>query len=179
MHSNSNEKIPASHKFQYLLDALSNEARDVVSEFNVFADDYPKARKALTDLYNDKNNFSSLETIAKENPDRLRELTKSTAGCLKSLESVGVGKMQVGSVITYSLICKLPPLHIGSKRVTERSHRHLMTFAHALRREFEWRPPSPTFAAVHSHRMDRHRQMTADQQQQINNKIINQINISQ
>lgn len=112
----SNEKIPLSHKFQHLLSALSGEARVLVAGYEICDDDYPKAWKALTDVYNDKpsmfvhimNKFSSLESTAKENTEQLRELMKATSSCLKSLESVGIDKRAVDAVITYYLIRKLP-----------------------------------------------------------------------
>lgn len=112
----SNEKLPGSHKFQYLLSAQSGEARDLVTGYDLSDDDYPKAWKALTTVYNDRpsmfihimNKFSSIEAVIKEHPEQLRELLKATSSCLKALEGVGVDRKAVDAVITYYLICKLP-----------------------------------------------------------------------
>lgn len=112
----NNEKLPGSYKFQYLLGSLSGEARDIIAGFEVCDDDYSKAWKALCDVYNDKpmmfmhimKRFSSLEQITKEQPDKLRDLMKSTVACLKSLDSVGVDRTPVDPVIAYFLMRKLP-----------------------------------------------------------------------
>lgn len=111
-----NEKLPGSHKFQYLLSALKGEARDLVAVYEMTDDEYPKAWKALLEVYNDKpsmfvnfmNRFTALEPVTKEQPERLRELVKATASCLKSLETVGIPEAHVDAVITYFLIRKLP-----------------------------------------------------------------------
>lgn len=111
-----NEKLPGSHKFQYLLGALSGDARDLIAGFDVCDDDYPKAWKLLTEIYNDKpsmfvhimNKFSGLEPAVNENADHLRELVKSTSACFKSLASIGILQENVDAIITYYLIRKLP-----------------------------------------------------------------------
>lgn len=111
-----NNKLPGSHKFQYLLGALSGEPRDLIAGFDISDDDYPKAWKLLTERYNDKpstfmhimNQFASLEPVTTEDADQLRELIKSTSACLKSLTAVGLVEDQIGSIIAYYLMRKLP-----------------------------------------------------------------------
>lgn len=113
----SNTKLPGSHKIQYLNSVFCGEAKDIISGFELSDDDYPKAWKALCDVYNDKpsmfmhimNKFAALEPLAKEQPEPLRELIKATASCMKSLDGVGVDSDKVDSVVTYFLIRKLPP----------------------------------------------------------------------
>lgn len=112
----SNEKLPGSYKFQYLLGSLTGEARDIVSGFEVCDDDYIKAWRTLCEVYNDKpmmfmhimNRFSSLAHVNREHPDQLRELMKSAVACLKSLDSVGVDRTRVDPIFAYLLMRKLP-----------------------------------------------------------------------
>lgn len=112
----TNEKLPGSYKFQYLLGSLTGETRDIIAGFEVCDDDFVKAWKALCDVYNDKpmmfmhimKRFSSLEHVNKEHPEHLRDLMKSTVACMKSLDSVGVDRMQVDPVFAYLLMRKLP-----------------------------------------------------------------------
>lgn len=117
----SNDKLPGSHKIQYLNGALSGEAKDLISGFELCDDDYQKAWKVLCDVYNDKpsmfmhimNRFASLEHTSKEQPEQLRELMKATSSCLKSLESVGIDIKLNDAVIAYFLIRKLPPATVA------------------------------------------------------------------
>lgn len=88
-----NEKLPGSHKFQYLLGALSGDARDLIAGFEVCDDDYK---------------FSGLEPAVNENADHLRELVNSTSACFKSLASIGIPQENVDAIIAYYLIRKLP-----------------------------------------------------------------------
>lgn len=130
-----NERLPGSHKFQYLLGALSGEARDLISGYTVCDDEYPKAWKTLVDTYNDHpsmfmlvmNKFSAIEPIRQENPDRLRELIKSTSACLKSLESIGLVQENIDEVITYYAISKLPSETLAHWEQT-RDRKKLPTF---------------------------------------------------
>lgn len=130
-----NEKLPGSH-FQYLLGALSGEARDLISNFELSDEEYPKAWKTLCDVYNDKpsmfmhlmNKFSSLEPISKEQPENLRELMKATSACLKSLDSVSVDRTQADPIITYLLIRKLPAQTVAYWEET-RNRKALPSFA--------------------------------------------------
>lgn len=95
---------------------MSGEARDLIAGFDICDKDYMKAWNLLTEKYNDKasmflyvmNKFTSLESANNEDPEHLKELIKSTAIYLKSLESVGIPRDNVDAVISYYLIQKLP-----------------------------------------------------------------------
>lgn len=112
----SNQHLPGSHKFQYLMNSLTGEPRDLLSGFELCDDDYPKAWKLLNDTYSDQpavflhimNKFTALESAVNEGPEHLRHLIKETASCFNALASISVPKDHIDSVITYYLIRKLP-----------------------------------------------------------------------
>lgn len=117
----TNEHLPGSHKFQYLIGALTGEARDLLSAYTICDDDYQKAWDALKEHYDDQpatfvhlmNQFNALESATKENPDHLRQLVKETAACFKALEGIGIEQTNIDSIVTYYLIRKLPTVTVA------------------------------------------------------------------
>lgn len=111
-----NTRLAASHKFQYLRGVVAGEAAEIIAEFDLTNDDYPKAWKALEDKYTDSSQmfmyvmdkFSSQPKIAAENPELLKDMMKTTKTCVKSLEDLKFERKHFESIIAYLILQKLP-----------------------------------------------------------------------